>query len=251
MNLYITNRRQNMDYSFIRKNIDDVNKIIDDECVKADRNRQEVTLVAVSKTKPVEMLQVAYDYGCRDFGENKVQELVDKYEVLPKDIRWHMIGHLQTNKVKYIVDKVYMIHSVDSLKLANEISKEAVKKNVTVNILIEVNVANEETKFGTTCDEVKELVREIAKLSNISIKGLMTIAPIVDNAEENRTYFRKLKELAVDIDSENIDNVSMKFLSMGMTGDYPVAVSEGATYVRVGTGIFGARNYMTTNGKEI
>jgi hypothetical protein len=251
MNLYITNRRQNMDYSFIRKNIDDVNKIIDDECVKADRNRQDVTLVAVSKTKPVEMLQVAYDYGCRDFGENKVQELVDKYEVLPKDIRWHMIGHLQTNKVKYIVDKVYMIHSVDSLKLAGEISKEAVKKNVTVNILIEVNVANEETKFGTTCDEVKELVREIAKLSNISIKGLMTIAPIVDNAEENRTYFRKLKELAVDIDSENIDNVSMKFLSMGMTGDYPVAVSEGATYVRVGTGIFGARNYMTTNGKEI
>lgn len=240
-----------MDYSFIRKNIDDVNKIIDDECVKADRNRQDVTLVAVSKTKPVEMLQVAYDYGCRDFGENKVQELVDKYEVLPKDIRWHMIGHLQTNKVKYIVDKVYMIHSVDSLKLAGEISKEAVKKNVTVNILIEVNVANEETKFGTTCDEVKGLVREIAKLSNISIKGLMTIAPIVDNAEENRTYFRKLKELAVDIDSENIDNVSMKFLSMGMTGDYPVAVSEGATYVRVGTGIFGARNYMTTNGKEI
>jgi pyridoxal phosphate enzyme (YggS family) len=251
MNLYITNRRQNMDYSFIRKNIDDVNKIIDDECVKADRNRQDVALVAVSKTKPVEMLQVAYDYGCRDFGENKVQELVDKYEVLPKDIRWHMIGHLQTNKVKYIVDKVYMIHSVDSLKLAGEISKEAVKKNVTVNILIEVNVANEETKFGTTCDEVKELVREIAKLSNISIKGLMTIAPIVDNAEENRAYFRKLKELAVDIDSENIDNVSMKFLSMGMTGDYPVAVSEGATYVRVGTGIFGARNYMTTNGKEI
>lgn len=240
-----------MDYSFIRKNIDDVNKIIDDECVKADRNRQDVTLVAVSKTKPVEMLQVAYDYGCRDFGENKVQELVDKYEVLPKDIRWHMIGHLQTNKVKYIVDKVYMIHSVDSLKLAGEISKEAVKKNVTVNILIEVNVANEETKFGTTCDEVKGLVRGIAKLSNISIKGLMTIAPIVDNAEENRTYFRKLKELAVDIDSENIDNVSMKFLSMGMTGDYPVAVSEGATYVRVGTGIFGARNYMTTNGKEI
>jgi hypothetical protein len=144
---------------------------------------------------------------------------------------------------------VFLIHSVDSLKLAQEISKEAVKKNVNVDILIEVNVAGEETKFGTTCSEVKELVREISKLPNIRIKGLMTIAPFVEDAEENRVYFSKLKELAVDIDKENIDNVSMKFLSMGMTGDYPVAVSEGATYVRVGTGIFGARNYMT-EGKE-
>jgi pyridoxal phosphate enzyme (YggS family) len=162
---------------------------------------------------------------------------------MPKDIRWHMIGHLQTNKVKYIVDKVYLIHSVDSFKLANEISKEAAKKNVKVNILIEVNVANEDTKFGTTCDDVKQLVREIAQLPNICIKGLMTIAPIVENAEQNRVYFSKLNELAVDIDKENIDNVDMNILSMGMTGDYPVAVSEGATYVRVGTGIFGARNY--------
>jgi pyridoxal phosphate enzyme (YggS family) len=232
-----------MDYSFIKDNLDQVEEVIASECEKAGRKRDDVTLIAVSKTKPVEMLRVAYDYGCRDFGENKVQELVDKYEVLPKDIRWHMIGHLQTNKVKYIVDKAYLIHSVDSLKLAQEISKEAVKKNVTANILIEVNVANEETKFGTTCDEVKNLVREIAKLPNIFIKGLMTIAPIVENAEENRAFFSKLNELAVDIDNKNIDNVCMNILSMGMTGDYPVAVSEGATYVRVGTGIFGARNY--------
>jgi pyridoxal phosphate enzyme (YggS family) len=232
-----------VDNSFIKENIAEVEKIIDQECEKAGRDRSKVTLIAVSKTKPVEMLREAYDYGCRDFGENKVQELVDKYEVLPKDIRWHMIGHLQTNKVKYIVDKVYLIHSVDSLKLANEISKEAVKKNVTVNILIEVNVANEETKFGTTCEDVKQLVREIAQLPNICIKGLMTIAPIVENAEQNRAIFSKLNELAVDIDNENIDNVCMNILSMGMTGDYPVAVSEGATYVRVGTGIFGARNY--------
>jgi hypothetical protein len=238
-----------MDNSFIRDNISEVEKVIDLECAKSGRSKEEVTLIAVSKTKPVEMLREAYDYGCRDFGENKVQELVDKYEVLPKDIRWHMIGHLQTNKVKYIVDKVFLIHSVDSLKLAQEISKEAVKKNVVVDILIEVNVAGEETKFGTTCAEVKELVKEISKLPNICIKGLMTIAPFVENAEENRVYFSKLKELAVDIDSENIDNVSMNFLSMGMTGDYPVAVDEGATYVRVGTGIFGARNYMT-EGKE-
>jgi hypothetical protein len=232
-----------VDNSFIKENIAEVEKIIDQECEKAGRDRSKVTLIAVSKTKPVEMLREAYDYGCRDFGENKVQELVDKYDVLPKDIRWHMIGHLQTNKVKYIVDKVYLIHSVDSLKLANEISKEAVKKNVTVNILIEVNVANEETKFGTTCEDVKQLVREIAQLPNICIKGLMTIAPIVENAEQNRAIFSKLNELAVDIDNENIDNVCMNILSMGMTGDYPVAVSEGATYVRVGTGIFGARNY--------
>jgi hypothetical protein len=239
-----------MDYSFIKDNLDQVEEVIASECEKAGRKRDDVTLIAVSKTKPVEMLRVAYDYGCRDFGENKVQELVDKYEVLPKDIRWHMIGHLQTNKVKYIVDKAYLIHSVDSLKLAQEISKEAVKKNVTANILIEVNVANEETKFGTTCDEVKDLVREIAKLPNIFIKGLMTIAPIVENAEENRAFFSKLNELAVDIDKENIDNVNMSSLSMGMTGDYPVAVSEGATFVRVGTGIFGARDYRMTEGKE-
>jgi hypothetical protein len=240
-----------MDNSFIRANIAEVESVIKRECEKAGRNEDEVTLIAVSKTKPVEMLQEAYDYGCRDFGENKVQELLDKYEILPKDIRWHMIGHLQTNKVKYIVDKVYLIHSVDSLRLAQEISREAVKKNVSVDILIEVNVAGEETKFGTTCGEVKELVREISKLPNVCIKGLMTIAPFVENAEENRVYFSKLRELAVDIDSENIDNVSMKFLSMGMTGDYPVAVSEGAAYVRVGTGIFGARNYLMTEGKEI
>ncbi len=163
---------------------------------------------------------------------------------MPKDIRWHMIGHLQRNKVKYIVDKVWMIHSVDSLRLAEEISKEATKKNICVNILIEVNVANEETKFGITCEEVRQLVQDVAKLPNICIKGLMTIAPFVQDAEENRIYFSKLKKLAVDIMGENIDNITMENLSMGMTGDYEVAVSEGATCVRVGTGIFGARQYM-------
>lgn len=228
----------------IRENIAAVEAVIDAECRKAGRKRDEVTLIAVSKTKPIEMIEEAYAYGCRDFGENKVQELVEKYEKLPKDIRWHMIGHLQRNKVKYIVDKVYMIHSVDSLRLAEEISKEALKKNVTVRILVEVNVAGEESKFGTTCDEVMQLVCAIANLPNICIKGLMTIAPFVENAEENRIYFKKLKKLAVDIMNKNIDNICMKILSMGMTGDYPVAVSEGATYVRVGTGIFGIRQYM-------
>ena len=230
----------------IRENIEHVENTIDEACRQSGRNRSEVTLIAVSKTKPVEMLKEAYETGCRDFGENKVQELVDKYEVLPKDIRWHMIGHLQRNKIKYIVDKVYLIHSVDSIRLAEEISKEAAKKNVDVNILVEVNVAGEETKFGTGCEEAKQLVRDIAQLPHVHIQGLMTIAPYVENSEENRIYFQQLKKLSVDISRENIDNVSMKVLSMGMTGDYAVAVSEGATYVRVGTGIFGERNYAVS-----
>ena len=227
----------------IKENIKQVEKNIENACQKAARDATEVTLIAVSKTKPVSMLEEAYECGCRHFGENKVQELVEKYEVMPKDIKWHMIGHLQRNKVKYIVDKVYLIHSVDSLRLAEEISKEAVKKNVNVNILVEVNVAEEESKFGTTSEAATELVQEISSLPNISIKGLMTIAPYVENAEENRQYFAKLRQLSVDIMNKNIDNVSMGVLSMGMTGDYQVAVEEGATYVRVGTGIFGERDY--------
>lgn len=234
----------------IKENIKAVEEQITAACEKSGREQKDVTLIAVSKTKPVELLQEAYDCGCRDFGENKVQELVDKYEALPKDIRWHMIGHLQRNKVKYIVGKVYMIHSVDSLRLAEEISKEAVKKHVEVPILIEVNVANEDTKFGTTCEEVLPLIREIAKLPNILIKGLMTIAPYVEDEEENRCYFQKLKKISVDIMEKNVDNVYMETLSMGMTGDYRTAVSEGATYVRVGTGIFGQRPTML-KGEEI
>ncbi len=227
----------------IQENIRNVEAKLRQACAKSGRNPKEVRLIAVSKTKPVEMLQEAYDYGCRDFGENKVQELVDKYDKMPKDIRWHMIGHLQRNKVKYIVDKVYLIHSVDSLRLAEEISKEAVKHNVTVSILVEVNVAQEESKFGTTSEEAVSLVEEIAKLPNIIVKGLMTIAPYVDDAEENRLYFAKLKQIYVDIIHKNIDNVFMEELSMGMTGDYEVAITEGATYIRVGTGIFGERQY--------
>ena len=241
---HINERGRRLREGTIQENIKAVEDRIAAECQKAGRDPEDVTLIAVSKTKPVEMLREAYEYGCRDFGENKVQELLDKYEEMPRDIRWHMIGHLQRNKVKYIVDKVYLIHSVDSLRLAEEISKEAVKKNVCVNILVEVNVANEETKFGTTCEEVKQLVQDIAKLPNICVKGLMTIAPFVENAEKNRPFFSNLKKISVDIMEENIDNITMENLSMGMTGDYTVAVSEGATYVRVGTGIFGVRQYM-------
>lgn len=202
-----------------------------------------VKLLAVSKTKPISDILEAYDAGIRDFGENKVQELCDKIEQMPSDIKWHMIGHLQRNKVKYIVGKVELIHSVDSYRLAEEINIQAKKKNIVVPILVEVNIAHEESKFGISEEDAIQLVEEIAELENVKICGLMTIAPYVENAEDNRLYFRKIKQLSVDIRNKNIDNVSMKILSMGMTGDYEVAIEEGATMVRVGTGIFGARNY--------
>lgn len=234
-----------MEEMTIRENMRAVEDRIAAACQEAGRKPEDVTLIAVSKTKPVEMLREAYECGCRDFGENKVQELLDKYEVMPRDIRWHMIGHLQRNKVKYIVDKVYLIHSVDSLRLAEEISKEAVKKQVTVSVLVEINVAGEESKFGTTAREAATLVEEIAKLPNMIVKGLMTIAPYVENPEENRLYFAMLRQIYVDIIHKNIDNVFMKELSMGMTGDYETAITEGATYIRIGTGIFGEREYTS------
>lgn len=212
-------------------------------CERAGRKREEVTLIAVSKTKPLSMIEELLPLGVRDFGENKVQELTAKAEVLSKDIRWHMIGHLQRNKVKYVVDKVCMIHSVDSLRLAEEISKEAEKKGVEVPILLEVNVAGEESKFGIRPEETEELARQIALLPNLHIQGLMTIAPYVENPENNRQIFRNLRNLSVDIERKKFNNVTMSVLSMGMTGDYEVAIEEGATHVRVGTGIFGERDY--------
>ena len=227
----------------LKENLEAVKNNIAQACKKAGRNVDDVTLIAVSKTKPLSMIQEVYDFNIRNFGENKVQEIMDKYDHMPKDTLWHMIGHLQRNKVKYIIDKVCMIHSVDSLRLAEEISKEAVKKQVTVSILIEVNVANESTKFGLAKEETIALVKEIATLPNIIIKGLMTVAPYVDDPEENRQIFRSLKQLFIDINKENIDNVIMSELSMGMTNDYMIAIEEGATMVRVGTGIFGERNY--------
>ncbi len=227
----------------IKENISQVLENIKTACEKSGRNPEEVTLVAVSKTKPVAMLKQAYEAGSRDFGENKVQEIMDKYPQLPSDIRWHMIGHLQRNKVKYIIEHAALIHSVDSLRLAEEISRQAQKKQIHANILVEVNIAQEESKFGIFREEAIQLVENISKLPGISVKGLMTIAPFVTNPEDNRKYFRGIRELSVDIMHKNIDNVTMSTLSMGMTGDYMVAVEEGATIVRVGTGIFGERNY--------
>ncbi len=227
----------------IQENLETVKERIQNACRRAGRNPDEVTLIAVSKTKPVEMLQEAYEAGVREFGENKPQELRDKYPCLPQDIHWHMIGHLQRNKIKYLIDKVCLIHSVDSLRLAEAIDEEAGKRGLRVSVLAEVNMAGEESKFGVTPQEAPSFVEALSRFPHLRVEGLMTIAPFTEHPEENRPYFRNLKKLSVDIQAKNIDNVCMRHLSMGMTGDFEVAVEEGATMVRVGTGIFGARDY--------
>lgn len=226
--------------------VDNIKKIeneIKDTCAKVGRDPNKVTLIAVSKTKPYTDIESALQSGCIDYGENKVQELDQKYDLLPKNINWHMIGHLQRNKVKYLVGKTKYIHSVDSLRLANQIEKEYAKKDLVAKILIEVNMAGEESKFGVKPEETEDLVKEISRLEHVKVCGLMTIAPYTLNPEDNRIYFKGLRELSVDIASKNIDNVTMSELSMGMSGDYNVAIEEGSTMIRVGTKIFGERNY--------
>ena len=248
MILFLNNICEGENMLDLKRNLEEVKENIVSAAKRADRDPKDITLIAVSKTKPIEMLQTVYDQGIRDFGENKVQELCEKYEALPKDIRWHMIGHLQTNKVKQVIDKAYMIHGVDSLHLAEEISKQAVKKNITAKILLEVNIASEDSKFGLQYDDVIEEFCKVIMLPNIEVHGLMCIAPNVDNPDDNRQYFVKLCKLVVDINnyicnnSVNINNMFCE-LSMGMSNDYEVAVEEGATFVRVGTGIFGERDY--------
>lgn len=240
----------------MKDNVLNIEQRIQAACDRAGRKRSEVTLIAVSKTKPISMIKEAYELGMRHFGENKVQELAQKFDSLQEefmeDIYWHQIGHLQRNKVKYIVDKAVLIHSVDSLRLAMQIEEEAAKKDIICEILIEVNISEEETKFGTSSQEVISLVNEILKLPHVRLRGLMTIAPNEANSEKNRDYFRNLRELYVDIKTKNIDNRDKEMevniphfniLSMGMTGDFEVAIEEGATMVRIGTGIFGERNY--------
>lgn len=225
-------------------NLKDVQQQVAQAAANVGRNPTDITLIAVSKTKPIDMISEIYDCGIREFGENKVQEILAKSEVLPNDINWHMIGHLQRNKVKQVISKAILIHSVDSMRLAHTISDEAVKQNLNVEILLEVNVAGEETKYGFTMEETPQALLEISKLPNITVRGLMTSAPYVNNPEENRGYFKQLKQLCVDLKAKNIDNTSMDFLSMGMTNDFQVAIEEGATHIRVGTAIFGERNYI-------
>lgn len=231
----------------VKENLLIVENRIEEACKRCGRDRSEVTLIAVSKTKPAEMIREAYQSGIRDFGENKVQEICDKFEQLPDDIRWHMIGHLQRNKVKQVIDKAVLIHSVDSVRLAEQIEEEAAKKDICVDILLEVNVADEESKFGFRLEETEQAIRDISVFPHISIKGLMTIAPFVENSEQNRPVFKELNQFYVDMQRKNIDNVNMNMLSMGMTGDYEIAIEEGATLVRVGTGIFGTRYKIGEN----
>ena len=228
----------------VKENLKEVEKRIQEACERSGRERKEVTLIAVSKTKPVEMMQEVIEEGVVTFGENKVQEILTKQELLTGNLSWHMIGHLQRNKVRQLVGRVERIHSVDSLRLAKQIQTDFEKQNKIADILIEVNIAKEESKYGLMPEETENVIREIAKFPNIKVHGLMTIAPFVNNPEENRIHFKNLYKLLVDIKSKNIDNVNMDELSMGMTGDYEVAIEEGATFVRVGTGIFGSRIYQ-------
>lgn len=230
--------------NYISENIDIIRQKIAKAAERAGRNPNDVLLLAVSKTIDNERIRQAVDCGLNELGENKVQEITDKFDTLERDVKWHMIGHLQTNKVKYIIDKVELIHSVDSIKLAEEINKRAAKCGRVMDVLVEINVADEESKFGITCDMAENVIRQMALMENIRVRGLMTVAPNVENGEENRPVFKRLRQLLVDINGKKIDNVSMDILSMGMTGDYEVAVEEGATIVRVGTGIFGPRIYL-------
>lgn len=229
----------------VTENLKIVEEKIVQACAHSGRRRSDVTLIAVSKTKPAEMMIEAIESGISVFGENKVQEMMEKQEILKEheQLQWHMIGHLQRNKVRQLVGKTVRIHSVDSLRLASQIEADFAKKEELAHILVEVNMAKEDTKFGVLPEETEELIRQIAKFPHVRVRGLMTIAPYVENSEQNRIHFRNLHKLLVDINRKNIDNISMDELSMGMTGDYEVAIEEGATFVRVGTGIFGNRQY--------
>ncbi|MBE5950227.1 MAG: YggS family pyridoxal phosphate-dependent enzyme [Lachnospiraceae bacterium] len=227
----------------IVENIHDVQKKIKEACKRAGREETEVTLIAVSKTKPVSMILEAYQAGMREFGENKPQELRDKARELDFPLNWHMIGNLQKNKIKYVVGTACMIHSIDSVSLAEAVNAEAEKKGTRCDILLEVNIAAEDSKHGFNPEQIEETVRILCRCKNLRIRGIMTVAPYTENAEENRMYFRKMHEILIDINHKNIDNIFMDVLSMGMTSDYEVAIEEGATMVRVGTGIFGERMY--------
>jgi PLP dependent protein len=207
----------------------------------------EVTLVAVSKTKPAEAIKELYDLGQRDFGENYVQELVDKQQQLPQDIRWHFIGHLQSNKIKYIAPFVYLIHGVDSIKLLKEVDKQGTKTNRIINVLLQVHIADEETKFGMGEDELDELLNpssgKLPELKNVNIRGLMGMASFTDDKTKVRSEFKYLKSLFNKYAQLQTSNFKLQTLSMGMSGDYTIAVEEGSTIVRIGSLIFGERQY--------
>ncbi|HEX2927680.1 MAG TPA: YggS family pyridoxal phosphate-dependent enzyme [Ruminiclostridium sp.] len=227
----------------ISENLNNIYFRIRTAAEKSGRKPEDIKLIAVTKTVEVERIRNVCEYGVPDFGENRVQELLEKYDKFDESIKWHLIGHLQTNKVKYIIDKVHMIHSVDSIDLAREIDSRAHKAGKKQNILLQVNVSGEESKFGIRPEEAEQYINIISQLKNISLRGLMTIAPLAENPEEIRPVFKKLYDIYIDIKSKKIDNVNMDYLSMGMSNDFEVAIEEGANIVRIGTGIFGKRNY--------
>lgn len=234
--------------NYIRKNIEDVRKKVAQAAVRSGRRPEDIKIVAVTKTIPTELISLAVNQGLTELGENRVQELNQKFDILSKELinekcNWHLIGHLQTNKVKYIIDKVSMIHSVDSISLADEIQKRAEKINRIINILVQVNIADEATKFGIKKNETLDFVRELSLYKNVKVKGLMTIAPISENTKDIRWVFTELRKLYIDITQENIHNIDMDSLSMGMSNDYEIAIEEGANIVRIGTAIFGKRQY--------
>lgn len=226
----------------IAENLCEVEKRIAAAAKKSGRKREDITLVAVTKTHPTEMMNEAIDLGVTDIGENKPQEVRDKYEFV-KPVKWHLIGHLQTNKVKYIIDKVSLIHSVDSIKLMDEIERQAQKHHIIMDILIQVNISGEESKSGIRPEELNLLLSHAGKLNHVKVKGLMTIAPKTDNPEENILHFDNMRQLFVDTSKNICDNVSMQYLSMGMSGDYETAIECGANMVRIGSAVFGARDY--------
>lgn len=228
----------------IKENLSKIRDNINRTSIKANRSSKNVTLLAVTKTVDIDAVNEAIQEKVTDVGENKPQELARKYDVIGDRVRWHLIGSLQTNKVKYIIDKVYMIHSLDREVLCEEIQKRAEKIDKTINCLIQVNISKEESKHGLEEKDVVDFIKRVsANYKNIKIKGLMTMAPFIEDKDQIRSVFKRLKELSIEIDSLNIPNVDMDELSMGMSNDYQIAIEEGATIVRVGTSIFGERNY--------
>ncbi|MCX8131967.1 MAG: YggS family pyridoxal phosphate-dependent enzyme [Clostridia bacterium] len=232
-----------MSFDFISDNIKEIKRNVENAAKKSGRTLDDIEIIAVSKTVEPDRITKALDSGLKNLGENRVQELCEKHDILNKEFSWHLIGHLQTNKVKYIIDKVSLIHSVDRIELGREIDIRARKAGRIMDILIQVNVSGEESKFGIPPEHTIDLVRKLSKFENLRVRGLMTIAPFVENPEEVRYVFKGLKKIFIDIKKENIDNIHMDFLSMGMSNDYEIAIEEGSNMVRVGTAIFGKRNF--------
>ena len=228
----------------VKKNLSEIKTKIKEAALRADRDPEEIKLVAVSKNQELAKIEELIEEGITDFGESRVQELRDRYDQFP-EVNWHMIGHLQRNKVKYLarMDRCELIHSVDSFRLAKKINKRAGMEDRVMNILVQVNIAQDENKYGLDPDDLIEYLNKVSAFDNLQVKGLMTILPHVDDSEALRTYFQQLKDLADKIKEQNIPNIKMDELSMGMSNDFEVAIEEGATIIRVGRSLFGSRGY--------